>query len=84
MFLTRGYGRFAAYYIICQRLERSIHLRNSNTGVNIDVTMQSNAKGKGVSGVKRTAIVFAYVQEDPIIVNCYVMAEGMSPKYKSS
>ena len=61
---------------------RSIHLRNSNTGVNTAVTMQKNAGTRDVSGESRIATVFASVRGDLTTANFCMRVMMMSPVFK--
>ena len=65
-----------------KRLERSIHLRNSNTGVNIDVTTQRIARTRDVSGGNRIATVFASVRGDLTTANYCMTVMMMPPIFK--
>ena len=63
-------------------MERSIHLRNSNTGVNIDVIMQRNAGTRDVSGVKGIATASDSVRGDLTTANYCMRVMMMSPVFK--
>ena len=64
------------------KIGTKIHLRSSNTGVNIDVTTQRNARTRDVSGGNRIATASDSVRGDLTTANYCMRVMMMSPVFK--